>query len=311
MVQDKSSVQFSVVIPAYNAIGKIEETLESIFTQSQSANEIIVVDDGSTDATATLLGQYSPKLKVIRQDNAGPGVARNTGVAAATCEWVAFCDADDIWHPSKLEIQADTIASDKSLNLLFSNVLFEKNGSYQGTAVATEDVVDADAIIRLLGKEVLFPSTTVVKRSKFEEVGGFHKDFRVGEDIDLMLRLLPRCSSLFWGEPLVTHRIFANSLSRSQGNEKGNLYIAAAYERCLESKSEISTYQRTYARKMLSSYYYDLAYGCKASRRTKYYVKSWQYEPSSITKAIKAIRSMLFDRWLEPGSGPEVPPYRF
>jgi len=90
----------SIVIPAYNAEHFIAQTLESALQQEQPAREIIVVDDGSTDATAQLAGQFAGRgVRLVRQANAGPGAARNAGIAAATSTRILFLDADDLLFP--------------------------------------------------------------------------------------------------------------------------------------------------------------------------------------------------------------------
>src|SRR5690242_17488768 len=95
----------SIVIPTYNRAAVIRRTIENIFDQTYSNIEVIVVDDGSTDDTQTTLRQFSDRIRVIRQANAGPAVARNRGIEIAQGEIIAFQDSDDLWKPTKLERQ--------------------------------------------------------------------------------------------------------------------------------------------------------------------------------------------------------------
>lgn len=99
----------SVVIPAYNAARFLEETLDSVLVQTCPPDEILVVDDGSTDETASLASQYIPAVDVISQANAGESAARNLGLKRASGDWIAWLDADDVWEPTKLEAQLDCI----------------------------------------------------------------------------------------------------------------------------------------------------------------------------------------------------------
>lgn len=99
----------SVVIPCYNAAPFLRATIASVLEQTRPATEVIVVDDGSTDDSARIAASCGPAVQVIRQSNQGESVARNRGIAAATGEWVAFLDADDLWLPTKLERQAEVI----------------------------------------------------------------------------------------------------------------------------------------------------------------------------------------------------------
>jgi len=95
----------SVVIPTYNRVDLLERALDSVLGQTLPANEIIVVDDGSTDNTVSTLKPLHPEVKFIQQDNLGVSAARNTGISAARHEWIALLDSDDIWHVNKLERQ--------------------------------------------------------------------------------------------------------------------------------------------------------------------------------------------------------------
>jgi glycosyltransferase involved in cell wall biosynthesis len=98
-------MRISVIIPAYNAAAYIERALRSVLSQTRAADEVIVVDDGSSDNTADILKKYQNQIISIRQPNAGVSAARNTGIRAATGDWIAFLDADDEWLPEKLELQ--------------------------------------------------------------------------------------------------------------------------------------------------------------------------------------------------------------
>jgi glycosyltransferase involved in cell wall biosynthesis len=104
----QGDVSVSAVIPAYNAELSISGAIESIIAQTHEIAEIIVVDDGSTDRTAEVAAGL-PRTRVIRRPNGGPGAARNTGIHAASGEWIAFLDSDDIWMPRKTEIQLECV----------------------------------------------------------------------------------------------------------------------------------------------------------------------------------------------------------
>lgn len=100
-------MKISAVIPAYNSEQTIGRAIESVLKQTRPADEIIVIDDGSTDATADTVRAFGDKVRLIQQENAGASVARNTGIQAAAGEWVAFLDADDEWLPEKLHLQTE------------------------------------------------------------------------------------------------------------------------------------------------------------------------------------------------------------
>lgn len=113
--------RISVIIPAFNAALYLGEAIESVLDQSTPADEIIVVDDGSDDDTAGVADKFS-RVHVIRQPNQGCAVARNTGIAASSGEWLAFLDADDLWLPEKLSLQADYLKNNPSCPAVFGVV---------------------------------------------------------------------------------------------------------------------------------------------------------------------------------------------
>src|SRR5258708_4350216 len=112
----------SVVIPAYNHARFLRETIESVLVQTLPPDEVIVVDDGSTDETPAILASYSSRLTVVRQDNRGFSAARNTGAARASGDVIAFLDSDALWLPTKLERQIVRLTADPDLGLVHCGV---------------------------------------------------------------------------------------------------------------------------------------------------------------------------------------------
>jgi len=110
--------RFSVIIPAYNAAAFITRAIDSVLAQTWPAEEIIVVDDGSGDATADIVAGYGERVRSLRQDNAGVSAARNAGARAASGDWLAFLDADDWYYPDRLKWHAQWIARDGGLDFL-------------------------------------------------------------------------------------------------------------------------------------------------------------------------------------------------
>ena len=114
-------MKISVVIPAYNAEQHIGRAIDSVLAQTRPADEIIVIDDGSTDATAEVIRSFGDRVTLIQQKNAGVSVARNTGIEAATGDWIAFLDADDEWLPEKLKRQAEHLSRNPDLRWTTGN----------------------------------------------------------------------------------------------------------------------------------------------------------------------------------------------
>ena len=98
-------MRISVIIPTYNRRETLSRALDSVYSQSHPADEVIVVDDGSTDGSGELVKRRYPQCRLLSQPNSGVSSARNLGLTAATADWIALLDSDDAWHPEKLEKQ--------------------------------------------------------------------------------------------------------------------------------------------------------------------------------------------------------------
>jgi len=168
----------SVVIPAYNAERFLAEAIESVLAQAYEPLEIIVVDDGSTDATAAITRRFAPAVVCIGQPNAGIGAARNRGVDAAGGELLAFLDADDLWTPGRLRRQVDQIASGSPVDMVFGMVEAFVDQGHVGTFLHE---VPPPGPGYLAG-------AMVVRRDTFRRVGPFATDVKVGEFIDWYAR---------------------------------------------------------------------------------------------------------------------------
>ncbi len=156
----------SVVIPAYNAESFLAEAIASALAQSPPVSEVVVVDDGSTDDTASLAASFGPPVIVVRQDNRGIGAARNAGVAVAHGDYLAFLDADDIWP-------------DGRLCQLLAALLDSDNDAVFGSVVEFgEGLADSEPVFGSLAGSML------IRRSSFERVGLFREDLNLGEFID-------------------------------------------------------------------------------------------------------------------------------
>jgi hypothetical protein len=116
-----ASISISVIVPAYNRADMLPATIESILGQTHAPAEVIVVDDGSTDATPEVLASFGDRLRAIRISNSGELVARNTGLRVATGELVAFCDSDDLWRPTHLAAMARLWAVEPATRAAYAN----------------------------------------------------------------------------------------------------------------------------------------------------------------------------------------------
>jgi glycosyltransferase involved in cell wall biosynthesis len=158
----------TVVIPSFNCARFIREAVDSALAQTVPPLEVIVIDDGSTDNTPEIMAVYAtdPRVRYLRQKNAGPSRARNSGIRAAQGEFIAFLDADDRWKPDKLERQLDKF-SDDSIGVVFSGSrVFDKQGIRSENRAKESSC--ADMLQSLITTTAFFPSSVVVRKRCFD-----------------------------------------------------------------------------------------------------------------------------------------------
>ncbi len=196
----KSQPDISVIIPAFNRAHTLPKALDSVLSQTLKPREIIVVDDGSTDETNAVLANY-PGLCIISQDNRGVSAARNMGIKKAGGEWLAFLDSDDEWLKEKLEKQWDAICIDDKL-ICHTEEIWIRNGQ-RVNPMKKHKKFGGIIYERCLPLCVISPSSVMIHRSVFEDVGVFDESLEVCEDYDLWLRICAKYSVLFIDEPLI------------------------------------------------------------------------------------------------------------
>ena len=231
----------SVIIPAYNAAKFIGEALNSVFDQTFTSYEVIVVNDGSLD-TEDLereLKHYQERLRYIKQENHGAAAARNTGLRAATGEFVAFLDADDTWLPNFLEKQIEFLKSSNA-DLVYADALLSGESPLAGrTFMQMEPSRGKVTPENLLATNVTVLTSTVVARKKpIVEVGLFDETFRRGQDFDLWLRLAKAGAHIaYQREVLADHRIVETGLS---GNILSQLKRTLAVLEAIKSRGGLT-----------------------------------------------------------------------
>jgi glycosyltransferase involved in cell wall biosynthesis len=179
----------SVVIPTYNYGRFVTDAVESVLAQTYRDFEIIVVDDGSSDDTQTKLEAYLDRIISIRQENQGCSAARNAGIKAAKGDWVAFMDADDLWHPRKLEIQMAYLARHPDVSMVASD---HSQGFHLGwLEIPSDSEVPAERIgLEDIAVRSRFgPSGVIVRKECFDKVGVFDPDLRSVEDREMWMRI--------------------------------------------------------------------------------------------------------------------------
>lgn len=210
----------SVVIPCFNAAEYVGAAIESVLGQDVPGTEIIVVDDGSTDGSAEVASSYEG-VRVFRQANLGSGAARNRGIAAATGEFVALLDADDVWAPGKLRAQLDLIESEPTVDLVYGHI-----EEFVSSELSEHDRSTLAA--RPGRPAVLLPSTVLMRRDGWRQVGAFESGTGASESIDWVLRLQEAgLIAAVASDALVYRRIHQSNTSRRQREIQRSTYLRA------------------------------------------------------------------------------------
>lgn len=273
----------SVIIPTYNYGRFVEGAVRSALEQTLPPGEVIVVDDGSTDQTPEVLARFGDRIRVVRQANKGVAVARNTGIAHAAGDLLAFLDADDLWLPRKLERQVQRFREEPELGLVHTGVLLVDGAGtplrrlldgMEGS-VATELLLFRRNVILGGG------SAMMVSRKAHDVIGGFDECLPPTEDWDYWYRLSRRFRVGFVPEVLVRYRCHSgnNSLNLMK-RERGMLRI---YDKAFQDADPAVQQLRR------------RAYGNLHLGLAGFYVSARQ--------PVKAMRHVIRSLWLTPRNG--------
>jgi glycosyltransferase involved in cell wall biosynthesis len=205
---------FSVIVAAYQAAGTIGEAVESVLAQTLAPQEIIVCDDGSTDDIAGALARFGEKVRLLRQKHRGPGAAKQTAIEMASGEFVVVLDADDLFHPRRLEALGDAVATRPDLDLLTTDALYEIDGVVVHRCYGSpSDFVTKDQRRAILERNFVF-GAAAIRRGTLLGVGGFDTSLDRLDDWDCWIRLLLAGSVAgLVNEPLYRYRVRLGSLS--------------------------------------------------------------------------------------------------
>jgi len=180
-------LDITVVIPTYNRQKQLKDAITSVLTQSYQPKEIIVVDDGSTDATAQITKDF-PTIRYFYKENGGVSSARNLGIAKANFEWIAFLDSDDRWHEDKLKEQVAYHKANPTVLMSYTDEVWIRNGKEKKIPKKFEKK-GKDAFLENISYCNIAPSSVLIHRRLFEKVGLFDESMVVCEDYDLWLRI--------------------------------------------------------------------------------------------------------------------------
>ena len=195
-------MNISVVIPSYNRKEFLKRSIDSAINQTKKPFEIIVVDDGSTDGTETMIKSDYDFVKFIKQKNKGVSAARNIGIKVSIGEWICFLDSDDEWKKDKLEKQINAMKSNPGYKFFHSNEIWIKNG-IRINQKKKHKKYGGDIFDKCLDMCRISPSSVMIYKTVFDEVGNFNEDLVVCEDYELWLRICDKYRVFFIDEPLI------------------------------------------------------------------------------------------------------------
>jgi glycosyltransferase involved in cell wall biosynthesis len=220
-----TKVHISAVITAYNSEAFIAEAISSVLEQSCPVDQIVVIDDGSTDHTRAIVESFSQRgVRYIYQENQGPGAARNCGIRETSGELLAFLDADDVWLKDKIRIQLAFLSGHPEVALV-SGFAWWWNTIKDHRFISGEIPKSIGSLRRdlLVYNNIGNPSMVMLRRSVLADVGVFSENIRWGEDWDLWIRIIRRHNVAILPEPVIVYRWHEKNLSHTSRWEQ--LYI--------------------------------------------------------------------------------------
>lgn len=198
----------SVVIPAYNSSLTLSRAIQSVLAQTFRDFEIVVVDDGSVDDTVESLAPFWNCIQYVYQENRGRSAARNCGISVARGRFVAFLDADDHWHPTKLEKCIPYLSANSRIGLVHSAYYAVSGGTAQ-IVTRGSSYCDSNVFSELLFRQSIgTPSCVVVTAEQLAHTGGFREDLDGTEDWDLWLRIAARSHATYLDNPLAFYTLY-------------------------------------------------------------------------------------------------------
>lgn len=243
----------SVIIPTYNRAEKLTKALDSVLAQTTPAQEIIVVDDGSTDHTEALIRHSYPTIRYHKQENRGVSAARNVGIQSAKSEWLAFLDSDDEWLPNKLEVQMQRLKSEPDKLICHTEEIWIRNGR-RVNPKKKHAKKGGQIFEHCLPMCAMSPSSIMIHRSVLEDVGLFDESLPACEDYDLWLRITAKYPVTFIETPqIIKTGGHEDQLSQKYwGMDRFRIQALKNLLSCETIRPQLSVQQRQAATNMLA-----------------------------------------------------------
>jgi glycosyltransferase involved in cell wall biosynthesis len=225
----------SVIIPVFNSAATLRESIDSVLGQTFSDFEVIIVDDGSTDNSRTIISEqaarFPGRIRYLYQANAGTAAARNAGIKEARGEYVALLDADDLWTPDKLQIQTSFMDDNPQYGFTYTETLvIDAHGTTIGHWKKRQRTETFECLYE---QNFVYVLTVMIRKSCFDKVGLMDTNLQVSADYDLWLRLARHFSFKNIPLPLAKYRLHAGNISK-------NLHVRLRDNLALLEKPDIS-----------------------------------------------------------------------
>lgn len=271
----------SVIIPTYNRLELLKETVESVRNQSFRDFEIIVVDDGSTDGTAEWLKGRSD-IRSLSQTNSGIATSRNNGAAIARGRWLAFLDHDDLWARDKLANQMEFISKNSEVALVAARHVRLGN---RYRVPRRPKWIKGDLFVKAYSESFIHTSSVMIRKDVFDAIGGFPPRYRFADEFDVWLAISRDFTIAYFDKPLVFIRFYESNTSHNRVGVRTDTYDIlqkhydpdriprSVYLRTL-SDHDIS-FGRAYLRTGNAAE--ALKWFRKSIRRTPFRPRSWRY----------------------------------
>lgn len=251
----------STVIPTFNRKSMVCRAIDSAFAQTYASQEVLVIDDGSTDGTdAVLRERYGDRIRYVRQMNAGVSSARNLGMSLSRGEFIALLDSDDEWRNDKLAKQVNFLQARKDFGMVLTDVLRIDGNRLPIDVFRRRDVisVDGEVLAQVLQNPALVPASVLIRRAVVDRVGGFDVGLRTAEDIDFHLRVAAQFKIGVIAEPLTIALRSHEGLSGDPRSDSDYIRVmerfVAANGNCISGRARRSALFNAYERNCRSAF---------------------------------------------------------
>lgn len=289
-------VRVSVVIPVFNGAATLAAAIDSALAQDFADRfEVIVVNDGSTDATAAVIDRYRGRVKTVNRENGGLSAARNSGAAQAIGEYLAFLDADDLWLRDKLAATVGALEQKPGAVLVYCDAIqVDESGAEISPILVSPALARAPMMADLLERWwPILPSAAMVRRRTFDQLGGFFAPMRSYEDMDFWLRARELGEFEYVARALVVYRVMPVAERLVKYEQSYAMFVTRVSERYgVAARPLLRAIRHAHstalgARGLLAMHRGEMA----EARRS--FIRAFRYEPASLRNGLRLARSFL------------------